>query len=200
MSLERHGCKLQLQWLVEMYNPKAVIVVLHTTRWCRLSRILWRTESKLQSESSRLKKAGFILCVNMPTEEALYSKAASSFVQGIYHNFTHSTLTHWCRVWISTDIRVWWEALGLTGRSEATPSTHMSSNITSRFPPGFRPVSLQVRALSQSCRRRQDVIEVSTKAVKCGEKNKKADHFARLLSFIMLRKWCQKFRTQFSRK
>lgn len=79
------------------------------------------------------------------------------------------SVTHRCRVWISTDICVWWEALGLTGPTEATPSTHMFSNITSGFPAGFRPVFVQVRALSQPCSGRQVFIEGSTKAVKWGK-------------------------------
>lgn len=44
------------------------------------------------------KKESFILCVNVLATGVLYSKTASSFVQGIYHDFPHSTLTHLCSV------------------------------------------------------------------------------------------------------
>ncbi len=157
---------------------------------------LFAVVSELQIEKK--KKECFILCVNMPTTGASHSKTGSSFVLGIYHDFPHSALTHRRRVWISADICVWWEALGLTGLTEATPSTHMSSNITSRFPAGFGPVSLRVGALSQSRSGRRDLIGDSTKAIKRGGKKEEADHVGRLQPSSMLREcWCQKFMTQY---
>lgn len=159
-----------------------------------LKNCVWALVREFQAE--KRERECFILYVNMPTTGAFYSNSASSFVQGIYHDFPHSTLTHWCSVRISTDICVWWEALGLTGLTEATPITPMSWNITSRFPAGFRPVSLQVRVLSHSCSSRQDLIEL-TKAVKWRE-NENTDHIGRLQPLFMLRKWwCQKSVTRY---
>lgn len=63
--------------------------------WVILSGELSLCRSRIQTGEK--KKGRFILCANMPTTGAFYPKAATSFVQGIYHDFfpQHSdTLVH----------------------------------------------------------------------------------------------------------
>ena len=157
-------------------------------------------ESLVQSDSSRLEKKEnerFVLCANMPTTGAVYPKAASSFVQGIYHDSPRSALTHRCRVWISADICVWWEALGLTGLAKATPShPHVLRYHIQNSPQAPDQRFHRVRAPPLSRGSRQDLNDVSTKADKW-EENWEADNVGRFHPFYVLsNRWRQILMTQ----
>lgn len=119
---------------------------------------------RLRCSQRGWKKNSFILCANMPAAGALYSEADSSFVQGIYHDFPpRSTLTHWCRVWISAETYVSDEKQVYNWSNTQHP--HVPKYLKPRVPAGSGPVFVQVRAPSRSCSGRQDLIEGSAKAV-----------------------------------
>lgn len=119
-------------------------------------------------KNNRLKKKNTVhhlLCKHA------HNWAACSFFGGIYRDFSNSTVTHGCRVWISTDICVWWETLGLTGLTKRTPGTPHVLTYHIQIPHRLQATVCQVRALSKSCSSRQVLIEDANNRKKKGKQS-----------------------------
>lgn len=141
----------------------------HTTRWSWLSHTLWRIKSLPQSDPDwRRKKKGASSCVlTCPPQGPSIQRLPLHLFRVFIMIFSHSTLTHWCIVWISADICVWWESTWPNRpelKQHPAPTCPQISRPDS--PVGFRPAFPQVPALSQPRSARQNLIEDSTAAVK----------------------------------